>query len=100
MARAPNGEKIVGYFTETTQGHVFDYSENPEQILSPPAHGGRNRVFPHVVWVGPEGDPGRGYRYALVLKTCVHIIIDEMPDGKWCVVKWDICKHRQLSNER
>lgn len=93
MARAPIDEPIVGYFTEKDFGKEFDYSLNDELILAPPAHGGKNVVFPHKVFVGPLNE----WRYARVLGNVVHIITDELPNGNWCVQKWEIKNHRRLS---
>ena len=96
MARAPFdvttgiGEPVIGCFREVDTGNKFDYSLNDEMILAPPAHGGKNIRFPHKVWVGPLGE----YRYANVMKTCVHIITNETEFG-WVVEKWNIRKHNR-----
>lgn len=81
----------IGRFVEKDTGNYFEYSLNDEMTLAPPAHGGRNMVFPHKVWVGGEGVCGMwGWRYAKVCKTVVHIITDEDENG-WAVVeKWQI----------
>ena len=82
----------VGRFVEKDTGNYFEYSLNDdEMVLAPPAHGGRNMTFPHKVWVGGEGVCGmRGYRYAKVGKTVVHIITDEDEYGRAVVEKWNI----------
>ncbi len=79
---------ILGSFFEKEHGHLFEFSKNPELILAPPAHGGRNMDFPHLVWVG-DGTP----RHAKVGKTVVHIITNETENG-WVVEKWQIKGHR------
>lgn len=79
---------ILGYFEEKENGHSFEYSQNNELVLAPPAHGGKNMEFLHKVWVG-DGS----YRYARVGKTVLHIITDETNIG-WVVEKWYIKNHR------
>lgn len=93
MAYAPNDSKVIGSFIEKDHGKTFEYSENPDTVLSPLAHGGKNVRFPHIVWVGPLQER----RYAFVKGTCVHIIVDETPEGYWVVEKWNIKKHRKYS---
>lgn len=87
---------ILGCFEEQETGNFFEFSENPEVLIAPPAHGGRGVVFPHLVWVG--GVVGSRTRYARVLKTAVHIITDETEFG-WVVEKWYI-KNRRLYQAR
>jgi hypothetical protein len=93
MAYAPHGvTSVSGSFVERDCGHTFEFSQADEMILAPPAHGGKNMVYPHKVWVGPLGE----YRYAKVGKTCVHIITDETDFG-WIVQKWEIKNSRIYS---
>jgi len=90
----------IGCFVERDTGNYFEYSLNPDDIvLAPPAHGGRNMEYPHIVWVGGEGVCGqRGYRYAKVMKNVVHIITDE-DDRGWAVVeKWYLKKNTEYAN--
>jgi len=93
MSHAPTSEidtrSVLGIFTEKEFGKAFEYSKNPDTILSPLAHGGRNVQFPHIVWIGPLQER----RYAFVKGTVVHIITDETDFG-WVVEKWEIKKHR------
>lgn len=91
MAFYTYAEKTIGRFIEKDTGNYFEYSLNDEMTLAPPAHGGKNMNFPHIVWVGGKGVAGMsGYRYAKVGKTVVHIITDEDENG-WAVVqKWQI----------
>src|SRR6056300_570146 len=87
----------VGQFVERDTGNYFEYSLNPaDTVLAPPAHGGRNMEYPHIVWVGGEGVCGmRGYRYAKVLKNVVHIITNEDDYGRAVVEKWHIKNHSE-----
>lgn len=94
MAYAPATASVAGSFVEKDYGHTFEYSLNPDIILSPPAHGGKNVRFPHIVWVG-DVNSTRSFRYALVKGSVVHIITDETTSG-WVVEKWDIKKHRKF----
>ena len=91
MGYAKADVKTVGYFTEKSFGKTFDYAMNDEMILSPLAHGGKNVVFPHIIFIGPNHER----RYAFVKDTVAHVIIDELAHG-WVVVKWDIHKHRKF----
>ena len=94
MAYYTYTENPIGCFVEQDTGNYFEFSMNPDDtVLAPPAHGGRNMEYPHIVWVGGEGVCGmRGYRYAKVMKNVVHIITDE-DDRGWAVVeKWNIKK--------
>ncbi len=88
MAYAPNHETVLGSFTECNYGNHFQFSENDQLVMASPAHGGPERVFPHRVWVGGAVND-QGWRAALVLKTCVHIITDET-DAGWVVERWRI----------
>lgn len=92
-------EKPIGQFVEKDTGNYFEFSMNPDDtVLAPPAHGGRNMEYPHIVWVGGEGVCGqRGYRYARVMETVVHIITDEDDRGHAVVEKWDIKSKKEYS---
>ena len=85
---------IVGSFVEQEYGKFFEFSKNPEPILSPPAHGGKNTEFPHLVWVTDNPINGWACRRALVKKTVAHVIVDEADDGSWVIEKWDIKNFR------
>ena len=90
MAYAPIHTPVVGSFVESDHGKFFEYSSNPDKVLMPKAHGGKNVVFPHLVYVGPLMET----RMALVLSKVVHIVTDETADG-FVVEKWDIVRHRK-----
>lgn len=93
MSYAPYNQmnNVTGSFVEKEFGKTFEYRTNPEMVLSPRAHGGKNEVFPHLIFVGPHGEETR---QALVLGTCAHVIVDETDFG-WVVEKWEIKKHRK-----
>ena len=91
MGIAASYVKTVGHFTEMSNGRLFDYAMADEMILSPLAHGGKNVLFPHVIYVGFNNET----RYAIVKDTVVHVIVDETDDG-WVVEKWNITKHRKF----
>jgi hypothetical protein len=93
MSYAPIDQmnNVTGCFTEKEFGRVFEYTTNPEMVLSPPAHGGKNVRFPHLIFVGPRAEETR---QALVLGSVAHVIVDETEFG-WVVEKWDIKKHRK-----
>jgi len=91
MAYAPHDIKTVGRFEEASYGKTFEYALNDEMILSVPAHGGKNVVFPHLIYVGPEG---QDTCKALVKGNVAHVIIDEDENG-WVVEKWNIKKHKK-----
>ena len=81
---------IVGQFIDQDFGMLYEYSTNTgDMFLAPPAHGGRNMEFPHLVWcLG-----GTVFRHAKVGKTVVHIVTNEVENG-FLVEKWDIKGHR------
>lgn len=88
---------ILGCFTEKDCGNLFEFSAAPDLYLAPPAHGGKNVVYPHLVWVTTPWKHDCGYRRARVLKNVVHIITDEDENG-WAVVeKWNIKNYREYS---
>ena len=82
---------LVGYFVERDYGRPFEYTNNPEKPLFPDMKTGRNTEFPHLVFVGPEGDQMRN---ALVKKTVAYVITDEYDTGKFKIEKWNIKGHR------
>lgn len=90
MAFAPAHATAIGSFVERDHGKSFHYTNNPDKVLMPPAHGGKNVHFPHLVYVGPLGET----RMALVLNNVVHIVTDETAFG-FVVEKWFIKKHRK-----
>jgi hypothetical protein len=93
MGLAANNVKTIGYFTEMTHGKLFDYTNADQMILSPLAHGGRNVVFPHMIFVGFNGET----RYAYVKGSVAHVIVDETENG-WTIEKWNITKHHKFAD--
>jgi hypothetical protein len=99
MAFAPNrledNRKLLGQFTEKEFGKHFEYVENDELVFHVPAHGGKQTRFPHLIFVGPNGEETRR---ALVKGSVAHVVTDERttPDGRdfFVVEKWDIKSHR------
>lgn len=92
MAFAPAHATAIGSFVECDYGKSFHYTNNPDMVLMPKAHGGKNVLFPHIIYVGPNGEETR---MALVLKNVVHVVIDEMDNGHFVIQKWNITKHRK-----
>lgn len=73
----------VGCFVEKDTGNHFEYSKNDDGLML---------QYPHKIWVGGEGVCGmRGYRYGLVKKTVVYIVVDEddygLVEEKWQLKK-------------
>ena len=84
---------IIGSFYEKEQGNLFEYSKNPSYV-EPVEDVQRfllsketdfTKVYPHLVWVLNEGDPMRehmaGFRFAKILKTRAHVVVDEDENG-------------------
>ena len=82
---------LVGYFTEKDYGRPFEYKNNPEMVLFPDMKTGRSAVYPHLVFVGPEGDQMRN---AFVKKTVAYVVVDEYDNDKYRIEKWEIKNHR------
>ena len=84
-------DMVVGYFREKEYGRPFEYKMNPEMVLHPDLKTGRNVVYPHLVFVGPEGDQ---VRMALVKKGVAYIVVDEIDNDRYIIEKWHIKDHR------
>ena len=82
---------LIGYFVENDYGRPFEYKNNPEKVLLPDLKTGRNTEYPHLVFVGPEGDQ---LRWALVKKTVAYVVVDEIDTDVYRIEKWNIKKHR------
>lgn len=82
---------LIGYFTEKDYGRPFEYKKNPDMVLHPDLKTGRNTVYPHLIFVGPEGDQ---VRMALVKKTVAYIVVDEIDNDQSVIEKWNIKNHR------
>lgn len=76
-------------FLEKEYGTLFEFSENhgPTEDVQRFLLEGSNwtNQFPHKVWAMDEGRPMRehdqGFRYAKVLKTRAHVVVDEDENG-------------------
>lgn len=87
---------LKGYFTEKDYGRPFEYKDNSENVLHPDLKTGRNTVYPHLVFVGPEGDQ---VRMALIKKTVAYVVTDERVDNDgqtfFVIERWNIKNHRR-----
>lgn len=90
MARASifsidtNVNPLRGVFTETSEGHAFEYCDRDARdraVFAPD--------LPHEIYVTP-----RDTRAARVLKTVVYVAVDEDADGNPVLEKWRIKGHR------
>ena len=86
-------KNLVGYFTEKDYGRPFEYKNNDVQVLHPDLKTGRNTIYPHLVFVGPEGDQ---VRMAYVKKTVAYVVTDELENGRFVIEKWQIKNHRLI----
>lgn len=93
MAFAPHVEigykRILGSFIEKECGHHFEFSRPRDGEITPWAD------YPVKVWVG-DGN----FRWARVLKTVVHIVVDEGADGQPVADRWEIKRHVLYTYER
>lgn len=87
-------DRVLGGFRERSHKQFFEYSEEPNAKLPFPE-------YPVKVWVTDKSIGSVAtmsqFRWAQVLKTVAHIVIDEDADGKPVVEKWNIKDHRQYS---
>ena len=84
---------IIGSFESKETGQFFEYSEAKEDDWVAYADYGLKDKFVHRVWVTSRWKMDRGFRMARVLKTVVHVLIDEDDHGEPMIVKWKIKKH-------
>ena len=92
----------AGQFVHRDTDVYFDYVGNPEYLtgLGPMGEAFIRtncdvRCFPHRICVN---DPhGWKYRFARVLKTVAHVVIDEDEHGHPVIERWKIKRHRQYS---
>jgi hypothetical protein len=85
---------LVGYFVERDYGRPFEYTNNPEKPLRVDMKTGQVTEYPHLVFVGPEGDQ---MREALVKKTVAYVVIEELENDRYVVQKWNIKGHRSYN---
>ena len=92
MAFAPSAVYPIregGAFIEKDHGNLFEYDLHGEDTFA---------GYPHRVWVSENPVNDSGWRYALVKKTVVYIVVDEDESGQPVVQKWSIKAHRIYSN--
>ena len=84
MALAPfaGSRTLTGHFVEPTHGKWFEYDSLSDSSEHP------HRVWVTTPWEGRDS----GWRYAKVLKTVAHIVIDEDENGL-VIEKWSIKNH-------
>jgi hypothetical protein len=88
-SEAPTGEGAF-YIQHRDTGNWFYAERNPELVLAPPAHGGRNVDFTHRIQVAHDPVGMSQWRSALILKTVAHVITDEADDGSLVVERWPV----------
>ena len=74
---------VIGQFQHKDTGATFDYAKQAGEF----AHCMDIEQFPHIVYVRD------GIRAARVLKTVVHIAVDEDENGM-VIEKWSLKGHR------
>lgn len=92
MAFAPNSTyfdcgdgSIIGSFVEKDFGNLFEFSLDNDWTYE---------HYPHKVWVAaPVEGIDSGFRYAIVKKTVVYILVDEDENGP-VLERWYIKDHR------
>ena len=85
MSFAPWEIKQVGSFVEKEHGHFFEFDAASDRT-----------EYPNRVWVTtPREGMDSGWRYAVVKKTVVYIVVDEADDGRDVVEKWEIKQYRE-----
>jgi hypothetical protein len=77
---------ILGRFNERDTGNLFEFSKNPAHGVFANPQG--TDEFPHLVWVSDNPVNGWPYRYARVLKTRAHVVVDEDEFGNPVVETW------------
>ncbi len=84
-------DTILGGFVEKTHKEFFEYSQEANAKLPFPD-------YPVKVWVIDKKVANAvaitQFRWAKVLKTVAHVVVDEDADGNPVVEKWDIKDHR------
>lgn len=78
-----NDGQINGAFQEKSYGNYFSYCQNSD------THWLDQKEYPHKIHTID------GFRYARVLKTVAHVVVDENEYGEPVVEKWEITNHRK-----
>lgn len=82
---------IRGCFKHRETDSTFEYADR----LNPHPSEPRMETFPFIVFVGPLQET----RFALVMKTVAHVVVDEDEYGHPVVEKWPLKSHRIYSVE-
>jgi hypothetical protein len=83
-----NTINLLGEFQESEFGNWFSYKENVDQDFH--SSWMYSMGYTSLVSVGPEGGQ---WRYAKVLKTVAHVVVDENEVGMPVVEVWQLKKH-------
>lgn len=81
---------VLGQFREADTGNTFEFADRhsaPSDDFCANAWADMCE-FPHVVYTGTQR------RYARVLKTVAHIVVDEDEFGRPVTEKWELRGHR------
>lgn len=78
----------IGEFREVTFGNYFTYQANTDEATK-----GQYPYLIDVKSLFDTEDHPSNYRMAKILKTVVHVVVDETPDGSFIVDKWKIDNH-------
>ena len=93
MAYADSNVRARGSFFEEDHGLLFEWSDNPDYVeqnedvtrFIMTKEKDVTRLYPHLVWVLDEGHFMRNhmapYRYAKIMKTRAHVVVDEDENG-------------------
>ncbi len=90
FAYGKNVPLLVGQFVEADRGHLFEYAERPAGLaegFAPDAQ--------HMVYVGA----GNTFRFARVLKTVAHVIVDVANDGQPVWERWALKRHEAYQTD-
>ena len=79
-------QNLAGYFNEKDYGRPFEFKLNPEFVLHVDLKTHKLTQYPHLIFVGPEGDQTRR---ALIKKTVAYVVVDENENG-FVIEKWQI----------
>jgi hypothetical protein len=78
-----SNDKVIGYFRESEFKQWFPVYVNHEH-----GSGSFASDFPYVIRVSSDPINDTGLRYAKVLKTVMHVVVDEYANGEPCVETW------------
>jgi hypothetical protein len=78
-----SNDKVIGYFRESEFKQWFPVYANHAY-----GSGAFASDFPHVIRVLSNPINDTGLRYAKVLKTVMHVVVDEYANGEPCIETW------------